>query len=178
MDGVVGRGKGWRDDMSEFLWGHGIGVLNPCNNPVIGALKEDDGYYEEINALKKLGMFEEVEKKAKQIVRQDLHLVDLCSAMILLIDKDIHMCGSYAEQTYNCLEHKPLIVCCPQGKENIPNFVFGMGASHIMFYQTWSEVKSYIEQVCYAETFPAQEKWRFIDFTTVFGLRKALKNGT
>jgi nucleoside 2-deoxyribosyltransferase len=168
MDDSPDRGQGWRGDTSKFLKRLGIGVLNPCDNPVINALNENDKYYEEISRLKQLGDFDAVKKLAKRIVGQDLHLIDLCSAVILFIDKDVHMCGSYAEQTYACLEHKPLIICCKQGKAAIPNFIFGMGISDEMMFSDWESVHSYILKVCYDEAFPGSERWRFIDFRKVF----------
>ena len=79
------------------------------------------------------------------------------------------MCGSYGEQIYTCLERKPLVVCCKQGKANVPNWLFGI-ANHRLFFDNWDDVKTYIHMV---DNFPSGivpefNKFRFIDYAKVF----------
>ncbi len=171
MDLVPDRGVEWRIEISEFLWKMGIGVLNPCDNPVTDSLKENDGYYELIKELKKQGRYDEVETLAKKIVRTDLHLIDLCNFCIVYIDTDVHSSGTNTELTYASLEKKPVILMCKQGKAEVPNFLWGIGLGHNKFFSNWNEVKEYLLLVAYQRpnAVPDFSDWRFIDYSKVFG---------
>ncbi len=173
MDFVEDRGVGWREDMSDFLWNLGIGVLNPCDNPIVDSLEENDNYYEHINYLKGLSKWDEVERLSKQVVRADLHLIDLCNFCIVHIDTDVHSSGTNTELTYASLEKKPVILVCKQGKRGVPNFLWGLGLSHEMFFGSWQEAKFYIEGVNEDEPkdIPAFGDWRFLDYDKIFGMK-------
>lgn len=173
MDAVDDRGVGWREDIQTFLNEQGIGFANPCNNPVIGSLEEEHNYYDELKRLKELGEWETVIKYAKQIVRADLHLIDISNAVICYLDTDIHSSGTNTELTYAALEKKPVILVCKQGKEAIPNFLWGLGLDHNMFFDNWDQAKDYLCQVAYEQdvaSIPAFNRWRFIDYEKVFGV--------
>lgn len=157
----------WRQDISNFLWEHQIGVLNPCDKP--SGKQEGADFTDYIDSLKEQERYDEVTEEMSPIVRIDLHMVDLSNFIIMAIDKDVHMCGSYGEQTYSSLEKKPIIVFCKQGKSKIPNWLFGTGMRHNMFFQTLDEVKEYILHICYDEEVDDLGRWRFIDYDKVFG---------
>lgn len=158
----------WRQEISEFLWSHDIGVLNPCDKPI--GIQEDENFVDYTNGLKKDGKFDLVQNLMSEVVKADLHMVDLCNFVILVIDKSIHMCGSYNEQTYAALEKKPVIVLCEQGKEHIPNWLFGMGMRHEMFFNNMDEVKEYIKHIAYddEDCIDTLGRWRFVDYDKVF----------
>lgn len=156
----------WRNDISKFLWKHDIGVFDPCNKP--GGIKEEAGFVDHVNAMKKRGEYDEVCKTMTHIVKIDLHMVDLSNFVILAIDRDAHLCGSYNEQTYAALEKKPVIVWCQQGKDQVPSWLFGMGMRHEMMFGSLDEVKNYILSVAYNDTIDDLGRWRFIDYDKVF----------
>jgi nucleoside 2-deoxyribosyltransferase len=168
MDDVPDRGSTWRKEITKWLHNKNIGVLCPYNKAIINSQHEDHKYYDEINILKKYNQFEEVHKKMRAVAADDYRMVDKADALILYIDKNAHMCGSYHENCMAAYQRKPVIVCCPQGISEIPNWIFSI-CRHEMFFQTLSEVKAYIEFVCHASSVPTYNRWRFFDYDKVFG---------
>lgn len=157
----------WRNDMSRFLWNLGIGVLNPCDKPLDH--NEDENFQNNLVRLRQEEKYDEITDIMREIVTIDLHFVDLSSFVILYIDKNSHMCGSYAEMTYSCLERKPLIVICEQGKTNIPAWLFGH-AKHTTFFNTFDQAKEYIRHIHEDNDIEnINRRWKFLDFDKVFG---------
>lgn len=172
MDLVEGRGAGWRQDMTKFLNEYGMGVLNPCDNPIVGAMKESENYFQEMLHLKESGDWQALVNKAKRVVRSDLHLIDISNFVICYLDVGVHSSGTNTELTYAAMEKKPVILVCKQGKRAVPNFLWGLGLDHNMFFGTFEEAKEYILHVAYDdEKFDGEfKRWRFIDFDKVFGV--------
>ena len=168
MDDVADRGVGWRKHMKEFLWSLEIGVLCPCDKPIAGAVNEDDAYFDEINKLKAAGDHQGVHEKMRPVAADDYRMVDKADALILYIDRDAHMCGSYHENCMASYQRKPVIVCCKQGVSEIPNWLWSV-CRHEMFFDNWNNVKQYIRKVCsdyYVDTY---NRWRFFDHNKIFG---------
>lgn len=157
----------WRKEISEFLWKHDIGVFNPCDKPT--GPPEDENFVDYVNSIKESGNFDRANEVMYPVIKADLHMVDLSNFVIAAIDKDIHLCGSYCEISYSTLEKKPVIIWCPQGKAAVPNWLFGFGLRHEMFFETLEEVKNYILHICYDEQVDDLGRWRFIDYDKVFG---------
>lgn len=157
----------WRTSMSRFLWHKGAGVLNPLDKPVDHT--EDEFFQDYILKLKQEEKYDELTEIMRPIVTIDLHLVDLSSAVILYIDKDCHMCGSYSETTYTCLERKPLIVVCKQGKKNIPAWLFGH-AKHELFFSDFIDAKEYLEHIDQDEVVDTlNHRWKFLNINKIYG---------
>jgi hypothetical protein len=162
-------GRGWRESISKFLWGLGVGVFNPCDKPIDNQyIDEDDGFVGGMNRLKTDGHFDKLSKGMQEVVRLDLKMVDLSNFIILHVDPSVHMCGSYTEMTYGCLQRKPIIVHCPIGKSKVPNWMFGLCDHNIMF-SSWPQVKQYINSVAHGQVDDIDGKWRFINYKKVFG---------
>ena len=163
-------GRGWREDITPFLNQLGIGVFNPCNKPVDNAkVQEDEKFVEHINELKRLGYHAYAQKEMQEIVRIDLKLVDLANFLILNIIPDVHMCGSYAEQTLACFQRKPIIIHCAAGVHHIPNWLYGI-CDPELFFDSWSAVQLYITDIALGDKVNDNDsKWRFLDYDKVFG---------
>jgi hypothetical protein len=162
--------KGWRDDMTEFLQGLGIGVFDPMDKPILNTfVHEDKNFVADVNTLKKEGKYDEVTSIMKEIVRQDLKMVDLSNFVILNIDRTCHMCGSYTEFTYSCMQRKPVLVYCKQGIKAISNWMWGLG-DYNHFFEDWDALKQHIIDVDSGRNLDdLNGKWRFIDYDKVFG---------
>jgi len=169
IDDIADGGIPWRKDMSNFLKSIGIGVLNPCDKPS-DMIKETPDTHKYLRNLAEYHRFDELTRFMKSIVSIDLHMVDLSNFIIVYVDKNAHMCGSYCELTYSCLEHKPVIICSKQGKQNIPHWIYGITETHRTFFNNWIEVKRYIRGVAYDTLgYPAEnDGWRFLDYNKVF----------
>ena len=188
MDRVEGRGVEWRLDMQDFIWDElEGGVFNPCDKPIDWGVEDETsrqwrhqsivdaavlhaaGHTHEANKI-----YEAVYESMKDIVASDLRGVDTSHAVILHIDTDIHMCGSYNEQTWACLQRKPVVIHCKQGKHNVPDWLFGI-CQHEMMFSTWDEVKGYLKHVAFDDNVKHYKRWRFIDMDKVYGKHRLAK---
>lgn len=181
MDRVQDRGVEWRNDIQDFLFDMGIGVLNPCDKPINWGLENENSRQWrqqsliQASELYKQGLIhdankicEAIHEHMRDVVASDLRCIDKSDATILYVDTDVHMCGSYGEQTHACLQRKPVIVFCKQGKFNIPDWLWGI-CQHEMFFSTLEEVKWYIEHVAYDDNIKHYKRWRFFDFKKMYG---------
>jgi hypothetical protein len=166
IDRVTDRGIQWRQDISEFLWQHKIGVINPCDKPIVGAVPEDDNFVTQRKVLKEAGKYDELHSLIKEVVATDLRSIDLSDFVILHIDTKVHMCGSYNEQTHASLQRKPILVHCPSGKNDVPDWLYGI-CKHEEFFSTWDQLKSYIREVAYKNK-TVNSRWRFFDYNKVY----------
>jgi len=173
MDDVADRGAGWRTRIKSFLWNHNIGVLCPSDKPMFDSENEDDLYYKKINMLKQQSRYQEVHEKMKPVAADDYRMVDKADALILYIDRDAHMCGSYHENCMAAYQRKPVMVCCRQGKAAIPNWMYSV-CRHEMFFDEWYDLHEYIKHVCYDEHVETYNRWRFFNYDKIFGRNRVL----
>lgn len=192
MDRVADRGVEWREDMQTFLWDElKAGVFNPCDKPIDWGVEDEAGRkwrHDTLAAAKDMYnrglkyeadlLCESVYGHMKPISASDFRLIDQAGAVILYIDRDVHMCGSYGEQTMACLEHKPVIINCKQGKCNVPDWLWGV-CRHEMMFGSWDETKNYLRHVAFDDHVEHYRRWRFIDMDKVYGkkARFLTKNG-
>ena len=185
MDRIPDRGVEWREDMQLFLWDDiGAGVFNPCDKPISWGTEDENSRQWRTDSLKKaetlhrLGHKHEADKiydvvcdNMKDVVASDLGGVDKSDAVILYVDLDVHMCGSYNEQTHGCLQRKPVIVCCKQGKYQVPHWLLGI-CNHNMFFNNWDEVKKYIRHVAFSPKIEHYKRWKFFDYEKIYGRKR------
>lgn len=169
IENVSDVGVEWRLDITKFLNWLGIGVFNPCNKPILNyKVDEDKDFVFKVKELKRQGKFKEVQHLLQEIVRLDYKMVDLSNFLILHIDPNSHMCGSYAEMTLACYLRKPIIVHC-EDLSRVSGWCYGI-CDPEMFFSSWDDVKNYILHICFDENVDdIDSKWRFIDYDKVFG---------
>jgi hypothetical protein len=185
MDECADLGKSWRIHLQKFLWGLRCGVLNPCDKAINVGL-EDEELHLRLNKLRELiqynedagsnvlasGCYDEIERLMNPVVSVDFAMVDRADFIVMYIDKDMHMCGTYAEETLAVSQKKPVIICCKQGKHAIPNFCFKRMGRHHMMFGNWDGVKSYLIQVDADPLFEdTSNTWRFFDYDKVYNGR-------
>lgn len=182
MDRVLDRGVEWRLDIQQFLWSElEAGVFNPCDKPIDWGKENEDARMWRHESLQKAKLLclqghihesnkicDAVHDQMRDIVASDLRGIDVSHAVIMYIDTSVHMCGTYNEQTHACLQRKPVIVCCKQGKFGIPDWLWGI-CEHEMFFSNWNEVKSYLKHVAFDDNVKHFKRWRFIDMEKVYG---------
>jgi hypothetical protein len=186
MDRVEDRGVEWRQDMKLFLWDElEAGVFDPCNKPIDWGVEDEASRqwrHDSLASAQALSanghdyeasqICESVSYHMKPVCASDLRLIDQCGAVILHVDTDVHSCGSYAEQTWACLEHKPVVVHCAQGKYGVPDWLWGV-CRHEMFFSTWDGVKGYLRHVAFDDNPKHFRRWRFIDMDKVYGKHRS-----
>lgn len=168
MDRVPDGGIVWREDITPKLKELGVGVLDPCKKPSEYATEDADtrGLIEEYKESLK---FDEVHEIMKPICAVDLRMVDIAHFLIMYLDLDVHMCGSYHEAFVAVGQKKPVLVMCKQGASQLPNWMFGV-IPHEMVFNNWFQLLDYLHHVDCDETVDHMNRWRFFDFNKVYGV--------
>ena len=103
----------------------------------------------------------------RDIAAIDLRMVDVAHFVIMYMDIDVHMCGSYHEASVAIQQKKPLLIMCKQGKKHIPNWLFGV-TPHQQMFSDWLELIEYLGRVNSGEDRHHYNRWRFFNFEKVF----------
>ena len=167
MDRVEDGGVAWREYITPKLQELGVGVFNPCDKPSNYA-PEDEDTRELIHSLKRSENYDEVSNVMKPICAVDLRMVDIAHFIVMSLDMDSHLCGSYHEAFVAIGQKKPVIVMCKQRKSELPNWMFGV-IPHQMVFSNWSEVLEYLYHINEDEDVKHMNRWRFFDFNKVYG---------
>ena len=166
MDRVTDGGVVWRQELTPRLKELEIGVLDPCDKPSNYAT-EDSNTRERINLCKESGDFDTISNIMKPICAVDLRMVDIAHFLVVNLDIDIHMCGSYHEMFVAVGQKKPVLIRCEGGKERLPNWMFGV-TPHQMVFSTWDELMGYLNHVDSDKQVEHYNRWRFFDFNKVY----------
>ena len=169
MDRVPDLGVEWRQDITPFLQSMGVLVLDPTDKKLI----DDDNSLETPEAreeCRRLLENEEYDKVAERspIRETDLRYVDVSDFLICNLDLDKYPCGTWEESFISNTQKKPLIIRCPQGKKNMPQWMFyTYKRAHRMWFNEWSEVKEYLRHINEDSEIDKLERWKFIDYKTL-----------
>lgn len=145
IDRVHDRGNSWRDDITPFLLGLGVIVLNPLKKPTyFGDEDEITAAYK--RQLKQAKKYDELSKVMKTIRSVDLRMVDISDFLIVNLDLDTHPCGTLEEIFWANRQKKPILIRMTQGKHNAPDWLFGT-IPHEFIFDTWQDIGNYLLQV-------------------------------
>jgi hypothetical protein len=95
-------------------------------------------------------------------------MVDIAHFLVLYVDLDIHMTGSYNEAFLGVNQKKPVLTMCKQGKENLPNWLFGV-MPHEMMFSNWEDLRAYLYFINTSEEVDHMNRWRFLDMDYIHG---------
>ena len=167
MDRVEDGGVKWRQYITPKLQEIGVGVLDPCDKPSDYGTEDQDtrGL---INRLKQSNRYDEVSEVMKPICAIDLRMVDIAHFIVMSLDVDSHLCGSYHEASVAIAQKKPVVIMCKQGKDSLPNWMFGV-VPHEMVFSNWSETLEYLHHINEDEDVKHLNRWRFFNFNKVYG---------
>jgi len=124
IDFVNDDGVGWRTYFAKICseLGINITILDPTNKPK--HLGQEIGIEKTvIRDLIKNGKWNEAHKKMKKIRHYDLRMVDSSDFLIIYIDIDAFMCGSFDELFLAERQQKPIFMIIKQGKYSIPTWL-------------------------------------------------------
>ena len=127
IDRCTDKGQGWRNNIKIMAKDKGMKIrfLDPTNK-LAGLVKDVGDEQERIHYLKKEQKWEELSQLIKNIVHSDLRCVDFSDFIIMHIDPNIHMAGSYHEMIVAITQKKPIFVFVEGGKINTPSWIFGI----------------------------------------------------
>ena len=168
MDRVPDGGVKWRQEITPQLQDLGVGVLDPCDKPSDYAT-EDDQTRHMIARNKEARQYDNIADIMKPICAVDLRMVDIAHFVVVNLDLDIHMCGSYHEMFAAVGQKKPVLIRCKQGKHNLPNWLFGV-IPHELVFSNWFQLLQYLHDIDKSGDDPdTLNRWRFFDFEKVYG---------
>ena len=112
--------------------GLGIKFLDPTNKLV--GLADDVGVEQaNIQRFKENNEWDKLTTMMRKIVRADLRQVDLSDFIIVLVDTNVHMCGTYHELILADIQKKPVLAVIVGGKDKAPSWLFGIIDHNLMF---------------------------------------------
>lgn len=161
----------WRKDITLFLNSLGIIAIDPCKKEELldCAFSEIESKEYRTN-LKIDGNYQRLKEEVNNYIRHpDLRLVDKSDALIVYLDLDVVMNGTLEEYFWANRCKKPIIVVCPQGKNNIPDWCIAALDVDMMF-STFEEAKKYIEEINSGKTheYWYSNRWVFIKYDKLF----------
>ena len=161
MDRVADGGVGWRNTITPILQNLSIQVIDPCDKPIESA-KEGPNTRTIIDYYKKTGQFHKIRKEYGHIRNADLRCVDVSDFLIVNINMDVHMCGSYEEISTANRQKKPILVWCEQGKMEAPNWLFFM-LPHEHIFSSLDQMVNYLNHVNETENTENLKRWFFFE---------------
>ena len=161
MDRVADGGVGWRNAITPMLKNLSIQVIDPCDKPIESA-KEGPNTRTVIDYYKKTGQFNKIREEYGHIRNADLRCVDVSDFLIVNINMDVHMCGSYEEISTANRQKKPILVWCEQGKMEAPNWLFFMlPLEHI--FSSLNQMVEYLTYVNEIKNTQNLKRWFFFE---------------
>jgi len=158
MDRVPDGGVEWREKLTPQLHKLGVMVYNPCDKPIDDpTVKEGQDVRDDIELLKRLGMFREIREKYGSIRNVDLRMVDTSDFLVANINTEVHACGTYEEIATANKQKKPVLVHC---EKDVPNWLIWM-LPEWSFFRTWESMTSYLKDV--NEGKRKDERWVFFN---------------
>jgi len=135
---------GWRNYVTEELKSYNVTVYDPTKKPTDFA--PEIGLKEHRQELIREKKYDQLSKLMKPIVRYDLRLVDRCDFVIVYIDTEVHLAGTYHEVVIALSQRKPVLAVIKQGKNNCPYWWFGC-LKHETIFSSFQDLFKYLEEI-------------------------------
>ena len=147
IDDADDHGKGWRQYMIKKMIERKINlvILDPTTK-ISSLISESEDQKRMHQSLKREHKWDELSSYMKTIVREDLRQIDFCDFLIVKIDTNCHMCGTYSEIQIADLQHKPILAIIEGGKEYAPSWLFGI-LDHQFMFNNEDECVEYLDNV-------------------------------
>ena len=162
MDQASDGGVQWREIMAEFLSNLGVVPLNPCDKPIQLGF-EDIESRKLRQSMKDRGDYDLICQRVRELRTVDLRMVDMSDFIIFNLDIDIPTCGSWEEMGWANRLKKPVLIRCKQGKNQIPDWTFGM-IPHQHIFGNWEALKSYLVDIHSAPEVDTMKRWMFFEY--------------
>jgi hypothetical protein len=96
-----------------------------------------------------------------------LRMVNESSFLVVVVDPDVHLCGSYEEIAIANHEKKPILVHTVGGKHRTPWWLFGM-LPHQHIFGSMDELVSYLRRVNSSRRVKTYKRWFFFNRTKLY----------
>lgn len=154
-DGII-----WRKYIKKFCSENALGILffDPCDKPV--ELGSEVGIEKKkVKELLQEGKWQEAREFVKTFRHYDLRAIDWADFVIVKIDVNAHLCGTYDEIFLAERESKPIFVIMGEGqtKYDIPTWLVAFINPHEIF-ETEDECVEYLMRIDGGEI-PLDDRW-------------------
>lgn len=130
----------WRDEPKKILREQfQINLFDPCED-------EKQNWSAVLTKAREKKNYETLKNICKSIVRKDLSLVDRSDLLIACLFKNTRTFGTTHEIILSNEAKKPTIIVCPDGKEFIPYWLWGIIKEEFMF-DSWQQLYCYLDEV-------------------------------
>lgn len=157
IDRTADSGHGWRNALIPYLEGLGVTVFNPLNKPIDIGLEHDDARAAR-DKYKKAHNWDALTEVMKKVRCVDLRMVDVCDFLVCCLDLSEHPCGTYEELFWANREKKPILICCKQGKAQMPDWLFA-ALPHQHMFDNWDDLKTYLNHVAFDAEYEHYNRW-------------------
>ena len=166
IDHAEDDGIGWRIQMTEWLSERGVMALDPTNKRTSNTIFNEIGDEQKnLGQLRELGRFHELRDAMKPIVLADLRMVEVSDFLIVYLDPDVQMCGTWEELFVGLRQHKPVLVVVNGGKQKLNFWMFGRINPDFVF-DSFEDVKKYLIGVDDETIRADSSRWIFFDYNT------------
>lgn len=127
IDDVPDLGVQWRLDLIQKSHEAGLGVryIDPCNKPSSCAQEVLDGK-RIVDSFREKKDWDGMRKFVKTLRREDLRFTDIVDFLVVKVNPNCHMCGSYDELFTAERQRKPIFCIIEEGIERLPVWLFGV----------------------------------------------------
>jgi nucleoside 2-deoxyribosyltransferase len=152
-------GRGWREDMTEFLNEMNVTVFDPYKKPFYNAPKEDNDTRDIILQKMNDGNYDDVAEHFKQVRAFDLSMVDRSDFIICYLNPAVPTFGTMEELVTAVKMKRPTFIVVEGGKKYTPLWVMGM-LPHKYIYNNFTEIKEVLENINSGKKIIDNERWR------------------
>lgn len=145
IDACPQGGSHWRERLTPFLREIGVLIYNPLSKSLDMGLEDDDARVLR-KQLREQGDWDRLGEIMRTIRVADLQMVDKADFVLCYLDLDASPCGTFEELFWANRLKRHCIVWCPQGKERVPDWIFGT-LDHNLFFSTEAEVKCFLASI-------------------------------
>jgi hypothetical protein len=134
IDAAKDDGVGWRTEFIAGCHQRAIRckVIDPTNKPI--RFRKEIGHEKaEISELKRQYKWKEIVKRVGEFSSADLRAVDIADALVLYVDPEVHVCGSYFETERAFQQNKPMFLIVKGGRAKCPPWLFSKFSPDDMF---------------------------------------------
>lgn len=133
MDRAKDNGTEWREYFIEQTTDLDLKIINPCDKPSNCAQEISKTGERKVDRLKRLRRWSDLKKFVNRFRHEDLRFVDIADFVVIYIDIDVHICGSYDEVFNAERQKKPCLAIVNGGLPNLPNWMFDVFNLHEVF---------------------------------------------
>lgn len=155
------NGASWRQDLTVFLNGRGIKVLDPYKNPLGSFVTEGGEAHNKVIKLRSEGKLWDVHTHMKSVRAQDLSLVDRSDFLIFYINPTTPTFGTIEEMVTAIRMKRPTFTVVEGGVERTPLWLLGMSPPKY-FYNSFGELKTMLEDIDDGNIEIDNERWRLL----------------